>query len=292
VINNNSATTNIAAVTLPTDTSNPLTPIELGIPLPRTVEWDPARRYACGEVALWRGQVYKALAPTTDRPDVAASWTKNSTDRRLKLMVSGYTHQAHGTSQLGRQVYPFVTWYDEFGKLIGRSFTDTADTRVADTFSGYSGTDALAPLGGRTTDYGGKTWTDAVPGWIRDSYDDGVVRPADGATRALSVVDYGSANATVAATIASLAGGTLKQGILLRYVDSANYVRATTTALESVTAGVVATIAAYSKSPAAGDRLSVTVNGSSYTVQVNGQTVATASSTKFNTSTKFGIVTE
>ncbi|MFI6495905.1 hypothetical protein [Nonomuraea typhae] len=293
--NTHSGTADIAAVSLPDNpTGNPLVPIGYGIMLPRVTEWAVDSTYEAERLVAHRGQVWRATRTTTGkRPSTHPSWVRNSTDPRLRLTLSGYTHQAHGTAQAATAVVPYVTWFDEYGKLIGTATaSSTADTRVLDTWTTYPGTNALAPLNGRTTEFGGKAWEDIVPGLQRDSHVDGVVRPSSGNTRAVSVINYGAANATLATTLATAPEAGKKQGLVLRLSDASNYLRATRTALEKVVAGVVTQLATYATAAADGDRLTVKVQGNNYTVMINGTQVATATDSHNATATKFGIAVE
>ncbi|MDP9870457.1 MULTISPECIES: hypothetical protein [Streptosporangium] len=293
--NTHTAAADIAAWSLPPNpTADPMIPVQYGIPLPRITVWDKTRTYRVEDLTEFRGQVYRAVRRSVGlRPDTSPEWAKNSSDRRLRLTVSAYIHQPHGTAQAAAPCFPYVTWFDEFGRTIGtRAAVASADTRVLDTFTGYPGADALAPLQGRTTEFGGKTWTSPVAGFIRDSYADGAVRPAVPGQRCLSIIDYGVKDAVVAATLATTPSGANKQGLILRYIDAANYIRASRSTLDRVQAGVVTTLATYAYPVQNGDRLSVRAAGDNFTIQINSATVATATSAFQNTATRFGIVLE
>ncbi|MEV4576014.1 hypothetical protein AB0K16_22480 [Nonomuraea jabiensis] len=296
VHNTHSSAVSVSAYSLPANATNdPLINIGHGIILPRIKPWDKTRFYQAEVLVEHKGQVWRAIRQSINKEpsSSSSSWKRNSTDKRLRLTLSGYTHQAHGTAQAVAPVTPYISWFDEFGKLIGTvTATSTADSRVLDTFTTYPGTNALAPLAGRTTEFGGKTWSSPVTGFIRDSYDDGSARPSTAGQRCMSVIDYGNANAVVATTVATAPTGGLKQGLVLRVVDSSNYFRATRTALERVQAGTVNTLATYGTAAVDGDRITVTVTGNNFTVQVNGNQVATATDAFQNTATKFGIVVE
>jgi len=292
--NTSSTTATCSLFSLPLETGDSLVAVKYGIPLPRVFTYDHTASYKPGDLVNYLGQVYKCVrAAQGHRPSQHPErWERNSIDERLRITVSAYTHQPHGTSQATAQVTPYVTWYDELGREIGTVVAGPS-TRVLDTFNTYPGSDALAPLGGRNTDEGGKTWSDVVPGFIRDSYLDGVARPADpDASRNLSVIDYGSANATVAATFATEPRGNKKQALILRLSDENNYIRATRTALERVSSGTVITLATYASPVVDGDRLTVRVTGNNYTVWRNNVQVATATESFNNTATKFGIAVE
>ncbi|MEV4454371.1 hypothetical protein [Microbispora sp. NPDC049633] len=285
----------VAAWSLPDNPSgDPLVPVLYGIPLPRVAAYEHTRSYRAGDLVTYKSMVWRATRPVTGQTPKTTQpyWTLCSTDARLRLTVSAYTHSPHATAQASVPVYPFITWYDEFGKPIGTSDTRvSADTtRALDTFTLYY-FGAMDPLDARPFETGGYTWTDPIPGLVRDSYLGGVARPEDPDQRALSVVDYGSANATVAATFVSDAPGR-QQCLILRYVDSLNYVRATRTALQTVTAGAVTTLVTYATPVADGDRLTVKVVGTNYTVLRNGVQVATASTSAGSTSTRFGLAVE
>jgi hypothetical protein len=292
--NTHTSAVSIAAFNVPANpTNNPLINLGKATILPRIMLWDSTRTYMAQALVQDRGQVWRATRQTTgQRPGTTTAWARNSSDKRLRLTVSGYTHQPHGTAQAVAAVTPFVTWYDEYGKVIGTATAATSDTRVLDSFTSYPGTNALAPLGGRTTEFGSKTWADTVAGFQRDSYTDGAARPASGNTRCMSVITYTSADATVATTIQTAPSGGRKQGLVMRVVDASNYFRATRTTLDRVQAGVVTTLATYSTPISDGDRLTVKVVGNNWTVLRNGTQVGTATDAFQNTATKFGIVVE
>lgn len=293
--NDSDSTADIAAYSLPPNpTSDPLIPIGFGTILPRVKPWDRTIFYQAESLVEHKGQVWRAARQNIDKePGKHAAWVMNSTDKRLRLTLSGYTHQPHGTSQATAAVIPYITWFDEYGKLIGTVVaSDTPDARVLDTFTGFPGNDALEPLDGRTTEFGAKTWEDIVPGFQRDSFDDGSARPAMEDQRCISVIDYGSADATVAATIATAPTGGLHQGLVLRLTNESNYFRATRTALERVQADTVTTLAVYGTPASDGDRITAKVQGDNFSVFVNGNQVATATDAFQNTATKFGIVVE
>lgn len=297
--NTHASAVTVAARALPADavaaTLDPLTPILHGIPIPLLAEWDATRTYQAGALVNYRGRCYHAVRParlgvppttSTDR------WQVVGTDRRVKITASAYTHQPH--TDAAKPVAPatmFVDFYDDRGVLISREIGASADTRVLDTFNSYPG-GANAALGGRTTEYGAKTWTDQVAGLIRDSYVYGVVRPATGNVRAMSTVNYGSADAAVATTMSTSAPAGLVQGLVLRLASSTSYVRATRTALQSVSGATVVTLVTYGTPIGDGERLTVKVIGSNYTVLRNGVQVATTTSSFNSSATVFGLVVE
>ncbi|WP_157247817.1 hypothetical protein [Nonomuraea typhae] len=183
----------------------------------------------------------------------------------------------------------FATWYLE------NAFADITTERA------YAGSRSLKlsalgagnySLGGRVTEYGNKTWTARSNGFIRDSYANGVARPrAD--VRCLSTIDYGSKDATIAATFATApTKASTRQALVLRYLDQNNYLRATRTQLERVQAGVVTVLGTYTRPVTDGDRLSVTVSGDNYSAKINGTAVLAATSAFNNTSTIFGLTVE
>ena len=294
--NDGTQAADISAWSLPANpTGDPLIPIQYGIPLPLIRPYDRTRVYHAGDIVSWRGMLWRATRTVTGRAPISGStyWMPISTDERLPITVSAYVHQPHSDStKQPVPVHLYVTWFDDKGHVIGTSDTrNSADlARVVDTFNAYTG-DPLAPLEGRSTDTGGKVWVSPVPGFHRDSHRGGVVRLADGAERAISVIDYGQADATVAATLVSGADGK-EQCLILRYSDNLNYLRATRSALQRVEGGLVTTLVTYAKPVTDGDRLTVRVVGTNYQVMINGQLVATASDGFNSSATRFGIGVE
>jgi hypothetical protein len=276
-------------------TPDPLTVITNAVPLPMAAEWDIESTYRYGAVVSWRGRTWRAVRPPlVGQPphlDVER-WEPVNTDNRLRLCLSAYTHQPHtDPAKASVPVRVYMEFYDDRGRLISREFGNATDSRVLDTFTVH-GDDAIAALGGRVTEYGAKTWVDRVPGFVRDSYTFGSVRPTAVSTRALSTVSYASANATVSATFATAPAAGQVQALILRYVSDTSYLRATRTALQTVDGGVISTLVTYSTPIGDGDRLTVTANGNNYAVKRNNTQVATTTSAFNASSTVFGLAVE
>jgi hypothetical protein len=296
VTNTHSTTANIGARLLPEAAGQavqPLTPITNGIPLPDPNEWDATRSYSPGDTVLYRARFYQAIrrARIGFPPDTSDRWQVVGTDSRIRLTASAYTHQPHTAT--GQPVAPatmYMEWYDDRGKLISREFGVATDTRVLDTYTSY--VSSIEALGTRTTEYGNKAWSDKVAGFVRSSYDYGVMAPSVVGNRAMSTVDYGSANAAVAATFKTDAPVGQVQALILRYVSTTSYVRATRTALQTVNGASITTLVTYATPIADGDRLTVKVTSSSYTVFRNNVQVATATSSFNSAATLFGIAVE
>lgn len=299
VHNTHSATLNAGARLLPVDQAlpvpDPLRVVTHAIPMPLPQEWDPTIAYRAGTVVSYRGRIWHATRPAgTGNAPIADSdrWTAINTDNRVRVCASAYTHQPHTDATkpaVACQMY--IEWYDDRGKLITREFGAASDTRILDTFTAYNGS-AIAALGGRSVEYGVLAWTDQVPGFVRDSYSYGVVRPSLAAGRSLSTIDYGSANASVAATMATAPAAGKVQALILRFVSATSYLRATRTALQSVSGATVTTLATYGTPIADGDRLTVTVTGNNYTIKRNATVTGTATSAFNAASTIFGIAVE
>ncbi|WP_188187606.1 hypothetical protein [Nonomuraea sp. SYSU D8015] len=157
-----------------------------------------------------------------------------------------------------------------------------------------TGISALSRLSGRTTEYGSKVWSvgDGMLGFQRDSYLYGVVRPTDPAARSFALLDYGSGNATVAATFSTNAPTGMVQALILRAASTTSYIRATRTKVQTVNGAAITDLVTYSTPVKDGDRLTVKASGTSITVLRNGVQVATATSTFNQANTKFGIAVE
>jgi len=298
VRNTSSTTADIGARCLPIPIgreNDPMIPILHGIPLEEPQQWDHERAYPAGSMVLYNGRLYYATKPipagifptTSESP-----WFAVGKDTRYVINVSAYTHQPHlnpGVSPVPASV--FLEFYDEFGNYLGREFGVT-DNRVLDTFTSYLQDNPNQSIDALLTDLGGKQWTNQVGQFVRDGYTYGVAHPAVEGQRALATINYGSPNAQVAVTFVSDAPQGQVQAIVLRYASPTSYVRATRTQLQTVNGSTVTTLVTYSTPIQDGDRLTVTVNGSNYTVMRNNTVVATASSTFNSSSTIFGLAVE
>ncbi|TKK84684.1 hypothetical protein FDA94_29155 [Herbidospora galbida] len=297
--NNHSSAITVAARCVPTNpavaTTDPLAAIQNGVPLPVLYDWSPTRRYDAGDLVSFQGRCYHAIRPSklgVNPRDNSDRWQVVGTDNRIKVTLSAYTHQPHTNS--GKPVDAatvFIDWYDDRGVLIGREFGNPTDTRVLDTFTTYSGS-ATSAITSRTTEYGAKTWSSPVGSLVRDSYQYGVVKPNAGDTRSMSVINYGSANATVASTFVAVPDGGKQQAIILRQSSSTSYVRATRTKLQTVSGATVTDLVTYGTPIGDGDRLTVTVTGNNYTILRNGTQVGTATSSFNSSATNFGLAVE
>ena len=161
------------------------------------------------------------------------------------------------------------------------------------------GVSAIARLDGRTTEYGNKPWTgeDGKHGFRRDSYtsadqDYGVIRPAVEGERAIALIDYGTANAAVAATLTTDAPEGQVQAIVVRAASTTSYIRATRQKLQTVNGGTVTDLVTYGTPISDGDRMTVRTNGTNISVFRNGVQVATATSSFNQSATRFGLVVE
>lgn len=110
---------------------NPNQPVRDGIPIPfvrNSKAWEADVEYSTGDIVLYGGRPYEALrASTGAQPpypnfsEPTTEWACVGWDRRIALMLSGYTHEPFITSTKAQtNIYPFVEWYDENGVLISK----------------------------------------------------------------------------------------------------------------------------------------------------------------------------
>ncbi|MFI6512966.1 hypothetical protein ACIBCT_35655 [Streptosporangium sp. NPDC050855] len=301
-VKNNAASTtaNIGARLLPEaagQTVKPLTAITHGIPLPKPQPWSATADYPSGSLVTYQGRLYTAVRPGRlgIAPASSDRWQVVGTDTRLRLTLSAYTHQPHtATAKPVNPAQVYAEFYDERGAFLGREFGVATDTRVLDTFTAYTD-NAITPLTGRTTEYGNKAWTTpaTASAFRRDSYLYGVARPSNpDAARSMALIDYGAANATVAATLGANAPTGKVQALVLRAASETSYIRASRTKLQTVNGAAITDLVTYSTPLSDGDRLTVRATGTALTVLRNGVQVATTTSTFNQTQTRFGMTVE
>lgn len=283
-----------------------------GIPVPSSfantlvwngTTWNSTERYNTQEV-VWANNVpFIALRASTNvqppaftvgqRSTANNEWMPISLEPRFRLCVSGYFQG----STTGMTVTPFVEWYDASGNYITRILARTSANNgtvaapqsiTYDSFTYVSG----ATVGGRKTDDGQLTWTARQGVFQVSPFSDGCVFPQVSSQRTYATVNSGASNCTVGITFITNPPSGDVQGLILRWQDDNNYLRATMSELDLKTAGVFTNLGTYSTAANPGDRLTVVLNGSTITCFVNNVQVLQVTNS-FNTSGQnHGIIEE
>lgn len=112
-----------------------------GLPVPWVIASDaynPGIEYKTGAIVYYQGQPFLALRastgavpPTNSVP--TAEWQPIGLDRRIALMTSGQVSQnLNLASNQQVNVYPYMTWYDQWGNFISQVQARGQYTMVAD----------------------------------------------------------------------------------------------------------------------------------------------------------------
>lgn len=260
--------------------------------------WNPATRFGTDQIVTYNNVPFMALRASTNvqppfatRASVNNEWAPVSFEPRFRICISAYLQ----ASSSGMTAAPFVEWYDANGnfltRVIGRNTTPGSNTLppglVYDAFT-YP---AAAGISSRTTDDGGFSWTLRAGTWHISPFSDGCVYPFS-SSRSEATVNSGVSNCQVGVTFVTAAGAGNVQGLVLRWQDDNNYLRASMTELDLKQSGSFTTLGVYSSSAQPGDRLVAVLNGTSITIFINNVLVLSTTSS-FNTSgTTHGIVNE
>jgi hypothetical protein len=105
-------------------------------------------------------------------------------------------------------------------------------------------------------------------------------------------VNTGNPNAQVGLTFVTSPSAGQSTGLIIRYSDNNNYLRADMTTLKVKSAGVLSTLGTYSTPCVPGDRINVQCNGTTITVLRNNVQVLQVISSFNQSSSTFGIVNE
>jgi hypothetical protein len=278
-----------------------------GIPVPfvnnsltwNGTTWNATTRFGTDQIVTYSNVPFMALRASTNvlppyatRATVNNEWAPASLEPRLRICVSAYLQ----ASTSGITATPFAEWYNTSGNFITRVTARNTTPGVVgvppglvyDSFTYPSG----STVGGRTTDDGQETWTQQAGTYNLSPFSDGCVYPAVGSQRTYSTVNSGVANCQVGITFITNPPASDLQGLVLRWQDDNNYLRASMIELDLKQSGSFTTLGTYSSPAQAGDRLVVQLNGSAITVFVNNVQVLSVTSS-FNTSgTIHGIITE
>jgi hypothetical protein len=271
-----------------------------GIPVPYllpTQDWNTETRYGTTDIVDFSNIPYIARRASTNTPPPYSviggssnSWAPISPDQRYRIMVSGYLSGSAAVAAT-----PFVDWFDAQGNYITRVVARSPGTSagIPDQFAYDSfSSGAETTLGSRTTDDGSTTWSQNVGTFQLSPFDNGCVYPQTTGARAYATVMAGNANTNVGLTFVTSANTGQSHGLLLRFLNDSNYLRAGRTSLKLNTAGTLSTLGTYSTPFSDGDRMVVQLNGSSIIVLRNGVSVLSVTN-GFNTSgTTHGIINE
>jgi hypothetical protein len=273
-----------------------------GIPIPFigfNQAWSATTRYEPQDIVTYNNQPFIALrASLNSVPPYASAgssnqdWAPLSFDDRFRVCVSAYV-----TASSSVTVYPFVEWYDAGGNFIERVIArnpvggsvEIPNQLAFDSFTvGAGGT-----LSARETNDGGNTWAQETGSWSVSPFgQSGCAYPTTTGQRSIAVVNTGNANAQVGLTFVTAPESGQSTGLILRYSDNSDYLRADMSTLKVCSAGVLSTLGTYSTACNVGDRLLVTLNGTTITVYRNNAQVLQISSSFNQTSTYFGIINE
>lgn len=146
-------------------------------------------------------------------------------------------------------------------------------------------------LNARTTDIGGAQWVTEVGSMSVSAFSDGTVAPAVQGQRSYAVIPA-QANCQVGVTFVTGPDTGNSQGIVFRWSSDGNYWRADQGSLTKKVSGVYTVVAPHSTVFSPGDRMNITMNGSSITCYRNGVQVSTATDAFNDTANFHGIIYE
>jgi hypothetical protein len=264
--------------------------------------WNATTRYSTGQIVTYNNVPFIALRastnvlpPFTSRASVNNEWAPVSLEPRFRICISAYLQ----ASTTGITATPFAEWYDANGNFITRvtarnttpGVVGAPPGLVSDSFTYVVG-NTLALGAGRRTDDGQLLWTQQVGTFKISPFSDGCVYPLVTSQRTYATVSSGVSNCQVGITFVTATSPANVQGLVLRWQDDNNYLRATMSEIDLKQAGVFTTLGTYSSAANVGDRLIVQLNGSTITAFINGAQVLQVTS-GFNTSgTNHGIISE
>lgn len=276
-----------------------------GIPVPfvnnalvwNGTTWNATTRYGTDQIVTYNNTPFIALRastnvapPFTTRAAVNNEWAPVSFEPRFRIAVSAYVQ----ASTTGITATPFAEWYDANGNYITRVFSRNTTPGVVGPPPGLVYDSFTYPvsagIGGRTTDDGGFSWTIQAGGMKVSPFNDGCIRPTT--QRAYATVNSGVSNGAVGITFLSAPATGNVQGLVLRWQDDNNYIRATMTEIDVKQSGSFTTIGTYSAPANVGDRLVVTMNGTTLTAFINNVQVLQVTSSFNTTGTVHGIIAE
>jgi len=272
-----------------------------GIPIPFigfNQVWSATVQYEPQDIVTYNNQPFIALrsslnqVPPYASPGLASQdWAPLSFDQRFRICISAYETASSAVS-----VTPFVEWYDAGGNFITRLFArnpvansvSIPNQLAYDSFTvGEGGT-----LSTRTTNDGGNSWTAQTGSFSVSPFGTGCAYPTTTGQRSIATVNTGNPNAQVGLTFVTSPSAGQSTGLVIRYTDNNNYLRADMTTLKVRNGGSLSVLGTYSTPCVVGDRLNVQCNGSTITVLRNNVQVLQVTSTFNQSSSTFGIVNE
>ena len=278
-----------------------------GIPVPFTMSqqaWSATTEYVPGDIVTYNSQPFEALKASTNIAPPTTStasneWQPLGLDSRISLFVSAYNSNNMNTSTNGPNgCQMYVNWYDESGTLITKltprnTTAGTAGIPPNLLFNGFSQYGQWgSTLDTLTPDVGSYTWVAQASTFSADPFSGGCVFPTTALTRTEALVNYGSGNANTGVTLLTDVSTGWAHGIVGRWSSDSNYWRVSAKYLKKNVAGTLSTVATHSTAFSAGDRMTVSWNGSVITVYRNGTQVSTATDSFNSTATYFGIIYE
>jgi hypothetical protein len=275
------------------------------IPVPFTLprqQWYSYVEYFPGQVVSYLGMPYLALKastgitpPTNGVP--SNEWQPVGYDARVALMLSGWTGQNLTLAGVGGYaVTPYVLWFDETGTFIssvyvGQGHTITSNQPQAIMFDSFAQPSNWGSAIG-SPDIGNYFWSAQVSNFVNNAFNNGAAVPASVNTRTLEIINYGSVNANVGVTLATLPNGGYYGGLVLRWASNTSYIRVDQYAVVQISGGVATQLTVHGTPFQAGDRMVANVNGNIIQVYRNNVLVSAVTTSFNNGQTQFGIVVD
>jgi hypothetical protein len=269
--------------------------------------WNPLTQYTTNKVVNYQGLPFMALKSsqgiTPPSNGVASNeWQPVGYDQRIAVMLSCYTSQAFTAG--GDQQYdvvPYALWFDETGTFISSLYARTnlgggAPQSIAfDSFSLPSNWGTT--LASTSPDILGNNvgaWTARASTFTASAFVGGSIVPSSQTAQTIATMTYSGAAAYVGVTLSNFnaSGGGNYCGVVLRWASNTSYVRVDQQAIVSVNGATITTLATHSTPANPGDRLTVSVTGTTYTAYINGTQVSTATSALNSAATIFGVIVD
>jgi hypothetical protein len=276
-----------------------------GIPVPFTLPrqaWYSYVEYFPGQVVSYEGMPYLALKastgitpPTNGVP--SNEWQPIGYDSRIALMLSGWTGQNLSIAEVGGYaVTPYVLWFDETGTYIssvyvGQGHTITSNQPQLLMFDSFAQPSNWGSAIG-SPDIGNYFWSSQVSNFVNNAFQNGACVPASANTRTLEIINYGSVNANIGVTFASLPNGGFYGGLVIRWASNTSYIRSDQYGIYEISGSSTIQLTAHSTPFLAGDRMVANVNGNVITVYRNNVAVSAVTTSFNNSQTQFGLVVD
>lgn len=272
-----------------------------GIPVPYTLAsqvWEPNTWYFTNNIVTYNSQPfialrasYNAIPPYGTIGSDSTEWAPISWGSRYRICTSAYC-----TGSTAVPVYPFVEWYDDQGnyitRIVARNQTPGSvvfpNSFAFDSFTNGANTS----ISGRLTDDGSGTWIQEAGTFKLSQYNNGSVYPSVTGQRTYALISSGVANTQVGVTLLTAPEAGQSEGLVLRWTDDTHYIRASATDIRTNNGGTWTTLGTYSTACSPGDRLVVTMNGTTITAFRNGSSVLSVTSSFNQTATSHGMIVE